>query len=134
MKANEFRIGNWAIDEDGNEFQIEELTPHYNNCQFRWEWLKKIKPIPTTEEWLIRAGFTFDENKGFEYIDDDGQPQKIEDRPYWYLEYSDEDNHQMRFIWYPDDMKANNCPCEYVHHLQNAYFALTGEELDFKVV
>jgi hypothetical protein len=152
MKATELRIGNIIARIDRTKkihlpvyvapmkiLEIELFKCQYYNYDQNpalvKEWymsdLNDISGIPITDEWLIMFGFEFDENKGFKYSDDDGEPQEVEDRPYWFVQYKSDD-FTMRFIWYPDDRKANSCPCNFVHQIQNAYFALTGEELLLK--
>jgi hypothetical protein len=125
MKATELRINNlvnavmtnevysidlWALNviEEGN-YQNSHNTK-----------TKVFKPIPLTEEWLLKFGFigkyksvhTHWNYKGF------GIEQK-----------SDEDDfggsipiEQVFYYEYRYDI-------EHVHQLQNLYFALTGEEL-----
>lgn len=82
-------------------------------------------PIPLTEEWLLKFGF--EQRNGITI---------------WMktIQYHDEN--------YPVTLQFTNngtamqiarlgigsacAPCEYVHQLQNLYFALTGEELCLK--
>jgi hypothetical protein len=56
MKANELRIGNYVYDTLGkvNKIDLEAITyvvkePH-----------NQVKPIPLTEEWLLKFGFEKD--------------------------------------------------------------------------
>jgi len=66
-----------------------------------------FKPIPITEEWLLKAGFEKDETDWW-YIDDFGVKRYDNDC----------------FVFY-----TLNTIIKFLHQLQNLYFALTGEEL-----
>ena len=114
MEVNELRSGNWI---DTKDFHIDEFKGLY---QYDPEWYKYVhmfEPIPLTEEWLIKFGFEKKENK-------------------WY-----------KLIRFPTVRFLNNklnvyviihsssvviAILDYVHQLQNLYFALTGEELTLK--
>ena len=103
MKANELRIGNY-YNQFGNERTVTgETIKDLTNAPNEQLW---CKPIPLTEEWLLRFGF--------EAIDD-GWYQKVE------------------FTWniydYLVRWNGNVINAQYVHQIQNLYFALTGEEL-----
>lgn len=117
MKATELRIGNWVqTKQTEKQFQVTTST---------FEVLSVVesqyKPIPLTEEWLKRFGFDKDE----EY-DEGGL---VDYR--WTLMYR-----SLEFVsfWNSEELNGVNQPqtgvdIEYVHQLQNLYFALTGEEL-----
>jgi hypothetical protein len=134
MKANELRIGSivksLVNDED---FSIVEEIGHRAslgyyvslNNQHSGVWLEHkerdlILGIPLTEEWLLRMGFEKKENglftKKLEYIYN--SIKYCEDYKIW--------------IYYNDD---NDAACNsiadlnFVHELQNLYFALTKKEL-----
>jgi hypothetical protein len=109
MKANELRIGNYY-----NQFsQIEKVS---------WVTFKDLaedlnnklwcKPIPLTEEWLFKFGF-----KCFFTYDD-------------YHYYLESIGLGLDRSYQP--FGIGNYKVEYVHQLQNLYFALMGEELTFK--
>jgi len=105
MKANELRIGNWFIEKDEVK-QFDGDFYHLLGCD----------PIPLNTNWLLKLGFEYNDNIGL--YQNGGFDVDIEDGVYchFYLnEYGD---------WYKD--------IEYVHQLQNLYFALTGEELTIK--
>lgn len=71
-----------------------------------------FKPIPLTEEWLLKFGF--EEKYGY-----------IKNGVHLNTDYS---------LFIEDEIGFNEwtADCEYVHQLQNLYFALTGEELIIK--
>lgn len=111
IKANELRIGNLVLDQHKEDHIISA------NCfqRFRYPTMDNdygFYPIPITEEWLLKFGFV---------------------RFPWGLKIGE--------LLFRDDIKN---PCkqltlevgngfrvtvQYVHQLQNLYFALTGEEL-----
>jgi len=158
MKANELRIGNWVkikdkIFEDGwetgydiyktNEFQITGFNDgsSMKGCKVIcfYEIPSKmfggfihsgcrdidIDPIPLSEEWLLKFGFK-KENDSFYYGNG-------------WLDVSIPTVHYSFDIWrgnenYPTTSDWSEIPIsvDYVHQLQNLYFALTGEELVVK--
>lgn len=109
LKANELRIGNFY---DHNGF-VNEATP--NTIEEVWiaerSW---VKPIPLTEEWLLKFGFEC------VFTNDDH---------HYYLESIDL---SLDRSYQPFGIGKYKLKFEYVHQLQNLYFALTGEELILK--
>jgi hypothetical protein len=106
MEENELRIGNWVLSPTQGEIQIE------NGWQI--DEGEEVKPIPLTEEWLIKFGF--------EYSDLNGDSGLWKIPPFQiYGKYN-------QFIY---DYRLD---VNYVHQLQNLYFALTGEELTIKKI
>lgn len=72
------------------------------------------KGITLTEEWLVKFGFEYN---GMGYHSPDS---KI---------YYNSDHKKLYFV-VPSNYNLSNI--QYVHQLQNLYFALTGEELELK--
>lgn len=117
MKATELRIGNWVqiaeniLDDQkpGHEFQWQLMNFYSLEKGYCNE--DCFEPIPLTEEWLLKFGIQKD------YTNKMWLDLEIEAGKYCfgYCNYQEE---FMRI-----------CKCEYVHQLQNLYFALTGEEL-----
>jgi hypothetical protein len=135
MKANELRIGNlvelnnpnYRPKDTGKTFHIWKIDSMDDSCngvcaedmpyaEVFGQFLKHIKPIPLTEEWLVKFGF-FEKYKstsnrwnigGFELHDCEDDDEKL----------------QGVFLY---DFKLE---VKYVHQLQNLYFALTGVELE----
>lgn len=107
MKATELRIGNlfqWIeIASMGIGVDVITKDNHYTYEDFK-------EPIPLTEEWLKRFGF--------EYSDLNG------DSGLWKIPPFQIYGKCNQFI-YEYALDVN-----YVHQLQNLYFALTGEELN----
>jgi hypothetical protein len=113
MDSKELRIGNWVSWLDGSD-NFETTTSSISNSY-------SCKPIPLNEDWLVKFGFA-------QYKD----PESI----YYSKEFEGLFNFDLRrsfgfpnFIWEFNDMPLF---VDYVHQLQNLYFALTGEELTIK--
>lgn len=154
MKANELRIGNLIFDDDGLLAKINGFQPfdHSVRCDEQEGCLILIdiyrndgtidlgyqiesyecKPIPITEEWLVRFGF--EKKRMF--------PLGVQDdRTTYTLWINDTD------AYFYKDSNFDELGCyasdggdvstivkniEHVHTLQNLYFALTGQELTIK--
>ena len=126
MEAKELRIGNYYIDIDDKltelsgyelyEMTIKENTESLGETEFR--------PIPLTEEWLVKFGFYYGDSVDYGYLWLKCKMGEFYVRPsylggfYWGFDYNNEINGQ------------NNI--KHVHQLQNLYFALTNEELKLK--
>lgn len=114
MKAAELRIGNWIQSSSNKEYQIN--LSWYECCKDSTEG-RDIQldtfPIPLTEEWLIKFGFELNSNNNWSH---------------W--------NFGLNFYKDGDFFESDQLPIfiylQYVHQLQNLYFAITGEELTIK--
>lgn len=136
MKPSELRIGNWIKTEshdynhDLHTSQIEigsiesiHLYDVFFRSQENDDLIKydynQIEPIPLTSEWLERFGFEKDDSR------------RTESHP-----YTDYEKSGVRIDLPYFEFHFNNCDSgidiEYVHQLQNLYFALTGQELELK--
>jgi len=90
-----------------------------------------IKPVPLTEEWLLKFGFEtrLINNCFLEYYLSCTPPKYKKD---YVLRWWDANN-ERRIFWSPVlSGTIHHFPCKYVHQLQNLYFALTGNELEIK--
>ena len=120
---NQLRIGSIISDifsETTQPFTITKLLQ--NKCYYKpgsnavydckYE---NLKPIPLTEEWLLKFGFktdktyVSDENPFLDYIKDEVRISM----PYFSFEFGDGAFMELK----------------YVHELQNLYFSLTQREL-----
>ena len=114
LKATELRIGNY-FDNYGN---IDTITPNELEALFESEDRQWIKPILLTEEWLLKFGFAkIDHIAGYSFFS---------------LKKKRGDNKPSISIFKTYTSIGNNSStkhCEYIHQLQNLYFALTEEEL-----
>jgi len=123
MKANELRIGNYVYDTLGkvNKIDLEAITYIIRETH------NQVKPIPLTEEWLLK----FD----MEFTDGFSSSRKL------YLNNYENDISKITYSPKERLLRLSNGDTKgtmliphvkYVHQLQNLYFALTGEELTFK--
>lgn len=118
IEAKQLRIGNW-VNFDNRNWLINSVTkdfPYLETIEFGFGIVeyRNIEPIPLTPEILEKCGFD-PTSKGFFK------------HPNWYnvsLKYI-RGTYSLRFNF--TDIVATNI--DYVHQLQNLYFALTGEEL-----
>lgn len=133
MKANELRLGNivevktidyskgiksiWEVIKiDAEDFQI--LSDFNDDPDYR--------PVKLTEDWLLRAGFRKQINKGFVTF------HNYVCMTDFYLRESFKGGYYFGFIINGRHYEFNDATnYEYVHQLQNLYFSLTGEELTF---
>jgi len=126
MKATELRIGNYIkLMYNYEDYEIIQVTPDelvmIDKKQADYE------PLPLTEEWLYKFGFTNIDKGDNDYI------TYADSNHDYYLQidvrrkdgkYSILDNSF-------DDLRAfSMVDIMYVHQLQNLYFALTGKELE----
>jgi hypothetical protein len=127
MKTNELRIGNRIkYCDDGKEciitgipganLDVQGLEVLFDDGEETWIELDQFEPIPLTEEWLERMGFTYEDEEIY-YI-------RLDENNVLAYDLTDKD-FAVTGLW--AEHKINH-----VHELQNLYFALTGEELKIK--
>lgn len=128
MKANELRLGNWIYFTEDNDVFVMEIGRTEVTCGYFKDSVgfsrpydhKSILPIPITEEWLERFGLEkVDED--YEIAINDGVIMSVGNN---FTNNSFHVQLGMGSDW------TNFIFIEYVHELQNLYFALTGEELE----
>lgn len=133
MKASELRIGNLVI-RDGNILEVVRISKEdvinyelFKECIGQQVNSGVVKPIPLTEEWLLKFGFEKDERVTMDSYQirfkqhcyraekflSDIKPKNTYD---FRLQYTVNESYYLSSI-------------RYLHQLQNLYFALTGEEL-----
>ncbi len=132
MKENELRIGNYIyttrlnLDHDvftdnDKDYRVVSVSA-IDNSVLRdssgyWYDIEYFKPIPLTEEWLLKFGFVkMDEKHNF-FIHGYQINFKVDKKMKW-------------VAWC--NTVLTNVEIKYVHQLQNLYFALTNEELTIK--
>ena len=109
MKANELRIGNLILKE-GEIITVSSFTLY--NVERDEE---AFEPIVLTEKWLLKLGFEWDIfYQGYT----DGN---------WVIKPNDEKGYRLSYGKRKYDVIV--WTIQYVHQLQNLYFALTGKEL-----
>lgn len=115
MKANELRVGNYVHCElwEGAR-KLFKILP---------EATKILLPIPLTEEWLLRLGFTM-ENEDSSNCNRD---YRVKGMNIYIQHHFDCNDFIVVFLDNPINISVKT-----VHQLQNLYFALTGEELELK--
>ena len=134
INAKELRLSNWVLDSEGVERQVTVISaqgrvflPPVKYVDRMPKILKLgedcstdlIHPIPLTPEVLEACGF--------------------ENREMWFykerfcLGYITTDLH-FQLEWKIDEIEGgwNLLDIKYLHQLQNIYFALTGQELEYK--
>ena len=121
MKSTELRIGN-LFDKNGN---VDTVTPNEIEALFESESREWVKPIPLTEEWLLKFGF--ESIKSYPRIK--------------HFRIKLNRNYLKVSLLLADNRARFNIPgsgiyklIDNVHSLQNLYFALTGHELTIKEV
>ena len=112
---NELRIGNWVevIKGDYTTIQASSFSVNIED---------NYKPIPLSKKWFEKFGF---------------EANELDDRTVYYsLDISDDKYCDLALL--EGDKTGNvevflfpyeNIRLQYVHELQNLYFALTGKEL-----
>jgi len=127
MIANDFRIGNiintklnTSLDE--KNLKVIAIYPDrvildliFSEITLFYE---EIKLITLTEEWLFKFGFEKHEDRYFHEFD--------------YVIFYLTNKTYVLVSNYSDPRNDDAVRIEYVHQLQNLYFALTGQELELK--
>ena len=138
MKASDLRIGNYVYYEHTTHI----VSGIHGNKVYSW-WVKdgepvieyeakdisgtqvenpymdvvsQYEPIPLTEGLLKEFGFDMKDKNRLDWV-----------KGAFNLERSNEDDSKFCFEVY-----SHYIPLDYIHQLQNLYFALTGEELKLK--
>jgi hypothetical protein len=120
MEAKELRIGNYVYlpINDNEQFQVEQSDFCSDNIA-DYSVVEFCKPIPLTEEWLLKFGAT-----KTPYEDDSNDYYCVIRHDYFSV------FHEEGFAYL--DICEVIIKLEYVHKLQNIWYALTGEELTTK--
>lgn len=139
LKAKELRAGNYVKSDGldcyinfflgGQCVDLELIGFEYTDDNHEQE-IEYLEPIPLTEEWLIKFGFS----QACEYPDGRNALHIKSEAPnnHIYVRYGGNDKVNYYIF--------NHSKCDFteiqfirsvkhVHTLQNLYFALTGEEL-----
>jgi hypothetical protein len=158
MRANELRIGNFvngeveqedgstklytvkilAVDStsslgEGWDFLLESMT----KTEEEIEVYEDLQPIPLTEEWLVRFGFSIKKQKSIHGTDIFYISHCDIDYCFAYAEFRGDYGFYIEYTDSPyekdkDYQYSVSFGIKHVHTLQNLYFALTGEELKLK--
>jgi hypothetical protein len=117
MKANELRIGNWINHKYSPPSFIVSVINTFNENTVNGIELEDCEPIPLTQEWLLKFGF-----------------KKWNDCCYCNGKLVVEGlfknfNESICLLRCGNDDYVELTNINYVHQLQNLYFAIIGEEL-----
>lgn len=117
IKAQDLRIGNLFIDDQNEIRKVSIISPRYvkwfdiSTGQHIDVLYHKTKPIPLTEEWLLKFGFEVD----------------------WIISHKETYFNLFQkgeeFFYSSDMHHHSSVGIKYVNQLQNLYYAITGEEL-----
>lgn len=147
MKASELRIGN--IIDMGIEgiamvsgYNLYQKSIHDNGGNFA-DYYGEWKPIPLTEEWLVKLGFKKISKfwqpvgeKEKEYFVWEKKITRVYDSKFTVNKYERHETGSSVSGWnfkcFDEDVPQFIEASKHVHQLQNLYFALTGEELTIK--
>jgi hypothetical protein len=115
MEAKDLRIGSWVkLPNHYFEEKVESIGDFEDRGRdyVNGYSMDLCKPIPLTEEWLLRFGF-----------------EKDKDNVTWHLNNG---------LWMIQNIGmylafgSNKWQIQYVHSLQNLFHSLTGQELELK--
>ena len=152
MKARELRIGNLVTDEFYDHFKTVHKVESINEKGINLEvtddgdwpevashWIEpecsfdKLRGIPLTEEWLLKFGFFLKEEIDDEHFFNGALFQDRNSDEF--VIHHGEEYHYIRDISassFDGSTEYRTTKIQYIHQLQNLYFALTGEELTIK--
>lgn len=122
VKPQELRVGNLLKDQNGNAFEVVGLEVNKIQCIPPLVCGRKVEPIPLTEKILKQFGFVEDNRFAVKQWQIDGQKYhslNLFKSKYWNPVIRCESQKQAFQLY----------GIQYVHQLQNLYFALTGNEL-----
>lgn len=132
IKPNELRIGNLLIHK-GNTIVVDGIDNETDTHIGTWLiWVKDVglsypiadfQPFPVSPEWLPKFGFS---DKG----PNDSAKSNWEKEGVLCPSF---DSFEGAFYCTDDWGAEYFAYCEYVHQFQNAFFALTGAELEIKL-
>lgn len=118
IPANELRIGNWVYHTNTFCNPFMQVIPKDFVNELNNDGFYQFDPILLTPEILEKCGFVTDMNDTYYY-------EFEENFRLGYIEYLGEKNYFLDGYVYT--LKA----IRYLHELQNLYFSLTGNEINF---
>ena len=135
IKANELRIGNHVLDIEGIPGIITSLH-RSGYCGIESDgdnykvWpLYSVNPIPLTPEILEKCGFKkYSHEPGYS-LGSDEKDEICDEYSFGKLTIMDWGNGFVLSNSFSFDLRIE---LKYLHQLQNLYFALTGEELNYQ--
>jgi len=128
MRTEELRIGNLVQDEHGSVMYVYRLWKGGAELASNMDGFDDLDyeddemfGVPLTEEWLVRAGFDVKENSSWAT----GEEQKFKVFSKGNFTYN-----SIQGLWWFFGKVLPNQP-KYVHKLQNIYYELVDQELEF---
>lgn len=121
LRPEELRIGNWVFDTEGKPNQVNMDALRYLNSYGNTP-ICQVHPIPITEEILLKCGFIWDD---FENDPPDWLCWKVGAKSTLQTDRS------VNFSFIEFTTILGRIKVQYLHQLQNLYFALTGQELTY---
>ena len=118
MKVEELRIGNLFENSYQSYSTVTQLSTKVYDEEYACHNIDGCKPIPLTEEWLVKLGFKKD---SLSFTGEIGYAKRGHN---YYVGISDNGFNEYMF-----HNPHFNLIIKHVHQLQNLYYALTGEEL-----
>ena len=127
INATELRIGNYFKIKTTTTYAVTIREIHEDKIKYSFNFgierevfskhclLCYLKPIPLTEEWLIKFGLKQDSTDKYWYF----SPTYNKFYPLY----------ERGIYWGFNGLGLSVNEMQYVHQLQNLYFALRGEEL-----
>lgn len=129
LTAKELRIGNWIRHKySAPDFMVSEINAFSENNTVNGIGLCDCKPIHLTEQWLNELGFIKDDNGNYLIGLQTHYLELLPSNGYWYPTYV-----QAPEMSHENEQRVSTNRIEFVHELQNLFFALTGRELEFKI-
>lgn len=133
IKAGDIMIGNYIRDiwSDNGFFKVTEIRKdkvYYGNC-FKAKY-EDLRPIPLTEDILLKSGFGKRDDKCFLIIPTGVGLHSI------YFEVEFEYERILFIMWIgkeTENTKKVIFNIKYLHQLQNLFKSLTGNDLKIKI-
>jgi len=141
IKSTELRIGNWVKDDKDRIGSVHLMTmlngvytlhllPYLSSNHFHKK-LSQLKPIPLSEEILLKAGFK-KHGKVVSYLSlntglSDGYDD-VEALLNW-SDFTEKNEGELLFVFEGKGRWINISHIKYLHQLQNLFHALTNTEL-----
>ena len=122
MEANEIRVGNWLNDprQYDPKFFPKTDTGYFKATARDIQYADEFEPIKLTEEILLKCGFYKTGITELYLLTDTINISWIEEDP-TVIEINSA------------NIYSYIVNCEFLHQLQNLYFALTGQELEINL-
>jgi len=120
MDAHELRIGNIVGLKDGSWFVVTE--DHFKTAKFWESFHDSYQGVPINQYWASSLGLQVKLSSFITYVEDSqGQSNEFN-----LLNSVDQSNHEIWIVQYNEHTLKR---VEYVHQIQNLFFAISDYEL-----